>query len=74
MVFPIMSPVSRLFRTQVNRVEYITYVGTLTRQKNQVEEMRERRQAAVKEIEGIKWSDDVLARRIQSCQGKDGGF
>jgi hypothetical protein len=47
-------------------------VGTLTRQKDQVEEMRERRQAAMKEIEGIKWSDEVLARRIQSCQGKEG--
>ena len=48
--------------------EYIAYVATLTTQKDQVEEMQQRKKAAVKEIEGIKWSDEILATRIQDCQ------
>jgi len=52
--------------------EYVAYVATLTRQKDQVEEMQNRKRAAMKEIEGIKWSDEILAVRIQECQENGG--
>jgi len=45
-------------------IEYIAYVATLTRQKEQVEEMQERKHLAMRELDGIAWSDELLARRL----------
>ena len=44
-------------------VEYITYVATLTAQKEQVEEMQLRKVSAKRELEGITWSDKILEER-----------
>lgn len=42
----------------------MAYVATLTRQKEQVEEMQERKQIATRELDAIAWSDELLARRL----------
>lgn len=42
----------------------MAYVATLARQKDQVEEMQERKQIATRELDGIAWSDELLARRL----------
>jgi hypothetical protein len=44
-------------------VEYIAYVATLTAQKEQVEEMQRRKVSAMRELEGIAWSDKILEER-----------
>jgi hypothetical protein len=38
-------------------------VATLTKQKDQVEEMRMRKEVAMRELEGITWSDKLLEQR-----------
>jgi hypothetical protein len=52
--------------------EYIAYVATLTKQKELVEDMQERKQIAMRELDGIAWSDELLARRLEDC--KDGEY
>jgi len=47
--------------------EYIAYVATLMTQKELVEEMHERKQIAMTELDGIAWSDELLARRLEDC-------
>ena len=42
-------------------------MATLIKQKEQVEEMRERKEVAMKELEGISWSDKLLEQRAQEC-------
>jgi hypothetical protein len=44
-------------------------VATLTKQKELVEEMQERKQIAMWELDGIAWSDELLAQRL--IGGKD---
>jgi hypothetical protein len=39
------------------------YVATLTRQKDKVEVMQERKKAAMKQLEGISWTDRILEDR-----------
>jgi 5'-3' exonuclease len=54
--------------TWADGVEYIAYVATLTKQKELVEEMQERKQIAMRELDGIAWSDELLARRLGDCE------
>ena len=46
-------------------VEYVAYVATLVKQKERVEEMQRRKQLAMRELEGIKWSDKILEERVE---------
>jgi len=48
--------------------EYIAYVATLTKQKEVVEDMHERKQIAMREVDEIAWSDELLARRLEDCK------
>jgi hypothetical protein len=51
--------------------EYIAYVATLTKQKELVEDMHERKQIALREVDGIAWSDKLLARRLENCKERE---
>jgi len=52
-------------------VEYLAYVATLTRQKEQVEEMQRQRVTAQKELDGIAWSDAILEERTQELKSNE---
>jgi hypothetical protein len=57
-----------LFYSPALILEYIAYVATLTKQKEQVEELQERKSLAMKELEGITWSDQLLERKAAAFQ------
>ena len=40
-------------------------MATLVAQKEKVEEMQRRRQIALRELEGIQWSEQILEERIE---------
>ena len=46
-------------------VEYLAYVATLVAQKEKVEEMQRRKQLALRELDGIQWSDKILEERAE---------
>ena len=39
-------------------------MATLTKQKEKVEDMQERKQIATKELDAIVWSNEILARSL----------
>jgi hypothetical protein len=59
-------PLSPLYM-RLMETEYIAYVATLAKQKELVEDMHERKQIALREVDGIAWSDELLARRLEDC-------
>jgi hypothetical protein len=64
--YPQSSLYPRLMET-----EYIAYVATLTKQKELVEDMHERKQIAMREVDGIAWSDGLLARKLEDCNVRE---
>jgi hypothetical protein len=44
-------------------LEYMEYIATLMKQKQNVEVMQERKKAALQQLEGIAWTDSVLEGR-----------
>ena len=45
--------------------EYVAYVATLVKQKERVDQMQRRKQLAMRELEGINWSDKILEERVE---------
>ena len=41
-------------------LEYVAYVATLVKQKEVVDELEELKRVALRELEGLRWSDRVL--------------
>ena len=54
-------------------VEYLAYVATLVKQKDGVEELQKRKSCAIRELEGIAWSDRVLEERANAISSAGSG-
>jgi len=61
----------RYNKSNLLMVEYLAYVATLTRQKEQVEEMQRQRVTAQKELDGIAWSDAILEERTKELKSNE---